>query len=359
MKPIEYFQQQIDAGLIQQDPQQLEVMQILQRIYDDLVEEQQKTPRLLKRIIKKPQQTIKGLYAWGSVGVGKTFLMDCFYLCCPVKKMRLHFHVFMQRIHQELKLLQGEKDPLRKVAKKLIMEAKVLCFDEFFVTDIADAMILGELFDALFAEGICLITTSNVAPSDLYKEGLQRERFLPTIKLIKQHTTVFHMISHHDYRLTHLSQAGVYFTPLDHQSEVYMENAFQHLASGQEIIEGDIELFGRKIKIRKRTADIIWFDFKNICGVPRSQKDYIALSKQYHTVFISGIPVLKPNQLDLTTLFINLIDVFYDANVRLVVSAAADIEHLYPDGRLRFEFARTQSRLIEMQSTDYFNKRSR
>jgi cell division protein ZapE len=165
------------------------------------------------------------------------------------------------------------------------------------------------------------------------------------------------MISHHDYRLMHLSKVGVYFTPLDHQSEKYMEQAFQHLADGQEIIQGDIELFGREIKAIKRTQDMIWFEFENICSVPRSQKDYIALSKQYNTVFISDIPVLKPKQLDLTTAFINLIDVFYDAHVRVVISAAADIEHLYPAGQLRFAFARTQSRLIEMQSTDYFIKR--
>lgn len=361
MTPFDYYSQQLRSGLIHEDAQQREVMQILQQIYEQLLKAQQNKRHWLKRCLSffQSQKGIKGLYLWGSVGVGKTFVMDTFYLCCPFKKIRMHFHVFLQRIHEELKIAQGQINPLKSIARKLRHEAKVICFDEFFVSDITDAMILGELFQALFDEGICLIATSNTAPDDLYKEGLQRERFFPTIRAIKQKTTVYHMISHHDYRLTHLQKAGVYFFPLNHQSHTYMGQAFAHLAGDDVIAINDVEILGRMIKTIRHTSSMIWFDFKVICGVPRSQNDYIALAKRYHTVFVSDVPVLEPKQLNLTTAFIHLIDVFYDANVRVVLSAATDIEHLYPEGRLRFEFARTQSRLIEMQSSDYFNQRKK
>ncbi|OGO94628.1 MAG: cell division protein ZapE [Coxiella sp. RIFCSPHIGHO2_12_FULL_42_15] len=361
MTPFDYYSQQINAGLIQEDAQQREVIQRLQQIYEQLLKEQKRESHWSLRWLAsfKKNTAIKGLYVWGSVGVGKTLIMDTFYLCCPVKKIRLHFHLFLQHIHAELKAIQGQVNPLKTIAKKIRREAKVICFDEFFVSNITDAMLLGELFQTLFEEGICLITTSNVAPDHLYKEGLQRERFLPAIQAIKQHTVVYHMISHHDYRLTHLQKAGVYFTPLNQQSKKYMENAFLHLAGDETIETTDVEVLGRQVKTIRHTQTMIWFNFVAICGIPRSQNDYIALAEQYHTVLVSDIPILVPNALNFTTAFINLIDVFYDANVRVVISAAADIEHLYPEGRLRFEFARTQSRLIEMQSTDYFNKRAR
>ncbi len=357
MTPMEYYQQQLDAGFIQKDDQQVEVIQILQTIYEQLLRQQRKRKSLLKAF-KKPKP-VKGLYAWGSVGVGKTFLMDCFYICYPHKKLRLHFHRFLERIQADLIKLQGEVNPLQKIAKNLCEEADVICFDEFFVTNIADAMILGELFQTLFSLGMCLVTTSNVEPDNLYKDGLQRERFLPAIKCIKANTRVFHMISHHDYRLTHVQQAGVYFSPLNQQTENYLTNTFCHLAEGKPIEESNIKLFDREVSTVKHTEDMIWFEFENICGVPRSQYDYIAVAKQYHTVFVSDIPILHRGQLNLTTSFINLIDVFYDSGVRVVISAAADIEQLYPSGQLKFEFARTQSRIIEMQSDDYFNKRPR
>lgn len=361
LTPLDYYSQQLQAGLIQEDAQQLEVMQILQQVYLQLLAQERRQNQFFSRWLTRflKSSPVKGLYVWGSVGVGKTFIMDTFYLCCPVTKMRLHFHVFLQRVHAELKAIQGQINPLQKIAALFRSEARVICFDEFFVSDITDAMILGELFQALFAEGICLVTTSNVMPDDLYKDGLQRERFFPAIKAIKQNTTVYHMVSHHDYRLTHLHQAGVYFTPLNQQTEKYLENAFQHLAGDEAISESDIKILDRVVKTKKHTATMIWFDFENICGIPRSQNDYIVLAKRYHTVFVSGVPILQAKQLNLTTAFINLVDVFYDASVRMVISAAVDVEHIYPEGRLRFEFARTQSRLIEMQSTDYFAKRSR
>ncbi len=350
MTPFRYYQQQVESGLIRPDPQQQVVVEHLQRIYDDLLT--QSRSGFLSRFRKR--KPVKGLYVYGSVGVGKTFLMDCFYSCCEQRKLRMHFHAFLQRIHRELSAIQGQTDPLKKIARKIALEARVICFDEFFVANIADAMLLGGLFEALFAESVCLVTTSNVAPDDLYKEGLQRERFLPAITLIKQSTEVIAMLSHQDYRLSHSQRSPVYFSPLDEQAQQSMKSVFLRLAEGAKVAMGSVVVLGREIPARWHTDSMICFDFKVICGVPRSQNDYIEIAKRYHTVFVSEIPVLQSDQLNLTTAFIHLIDVFYDARVRLVLSAAASVECLYPVGKLRGEFARTQSRLIEMQSVDYF-----
>jgi cell division protein ZapE len=356
MTPLAYYQQQIDSGLIEKDPQQREVVLELQSIYHNLLKQNHATKSRLGALLQPimRSQNIKGLYVWGSVGVGKTFLMDLFYNCLPIKKMRSHFHQFMREIHAQMKQLQGIENPLDRIAKKIAEETRVLCFDEFMVDDIADAMILANLFKALFANRICLIASSNVHPDNLYKHGLQRELFLPAIELIKQNTRVFHMISHHDYRLIHTNQAGVYFTPLGTQAEMNMEKCFARFSQHQPASSAAIELLGRPVNIRKQAGDTIWFDFFALCDIPRSQNDYLELAKNYKTVLISNVPIIQPNQNNLITAFIHLIDIFYDARVRVIISAAADVEALYPEGRLRFAFARTQSRLIEMQSADYF-----
>jgi len=300
---------------------------------------------------------VQGLYIWGGVGIGKTFLLDCFYHCLPFKeKMRMHFHPFMQMIHQELKAHQGEKNPLQIIANKLAKKTSVLCFDEFFVTDITDAMILARLFDALFAQGVCLIATSNTKPDDLYKNGLQRPLFLPAIALLKQNTTVLHVPTSIDYRLRHLKKSGVFYTPDDAMAEENMEKSFALLANGAEIDDEPIEILGRVIPIRKKTRDIIWFDFDVICRVPRSQQDYLAIAKKYNTVFITHIPVISPHAKDMISLFIRLIDVFYDARIRVVFSAAETIKKIYTQGYLLADYTRTQSRLLEMQSESYFSK---
>ena len=361
MTPLQYYQQQIDSRLIMEDPQQLEAMQELERIYHALLQQERRQKKWFEHILPsfKPISPVKGLYLWGSVGVGKTFLIDTFFHCLPIKKMRLHFHAFMQQIHTELTRWQGQKNPLDLIANQLAKETYVLCFDEFFVSNIADAMILGGLFSALFRNGICLVTSSNVRPDDLYQDGIQRENFLPAIELIKKNTAVFHMISHHDYRLEHVQQAGVYFTPLGPEAEHHMEKSFQHFSNHQSISTKDILLFDRPIKIKKQSGSTIWFDFINIVGTPRSQKDFLEIAKKYKTCLISNIPVIKTDEDNLITSFINLIDVFYDAGMKLVISAETPAEGLYPTGKMRFEFARVQSRLIEMQSSDYFfNRRS-
>ncbi|OYK80879.1 cell division protein ZapE [Coxiella burnetii] len=360
MTPLEYYQQQVEFGFIQKDPQQKEVIDQLQHIYTELLKQENARTRFLNKflhtlVISKP---VKGLYLWGSVGVGKTFLLDTFYHCLPLKKMRLHFHQFMARIHRELTHLQGIKNPLDIIAKKLSRETNVICFDEFFVDNVADAMLLGGLLSALFKYGICFIATSNFKPEDLYKEGLQREQFIPAIKLIKQHTQVFHLTSHYDYRLRYSPQTEVYFTPLDEQAEINMEKSFQHFSNYQPATHTAIELFHRIIPIRKQAGNVIWFEFIDLCGIPRSVKDFLELSQKYKTVLISNVPVLRTDQKNLITSFIKLIDVFYDAKIRLIISAQAPIEELYPEGPLRFEFARTQSRLTEMQRIDWGTDKS-
>lgn len=356
MTPLLYYQQQIDSNLIEKDPQQREVILELQSIYDQLIKQDRATQSWWGRLLHPitPAQPINGLYLWGSVGVGKTFLMDLFFSCLPIKKMRRHFHQFMRDIHTQMKQWQGTKNPLDRIAKNIAADTRVLCFDEFMVDDIADAMILANLFKALFAQRICLIASSNVRPDDLYKNGLQRELFLPAIDMIKQNTHVFHMVSHHDYRLTHHNPAGVYFFPLGQQAEINMEKCFAHFSHQLPVSSADIELLGRPVHIHKQAGNTIWFDFLALCDIPRSQNDYLELAKKYKTVLISNIPVIRANQPNLITSFINLIDIFYDARLRVIISAAADVEELYPEGQLRFAFARTQSRLIEMQSVDYF-----
>src|SRR3990167_987317 len=233
MTPLHYYQREVEAGLIKKDPQQLAVIQLLQDIYTQLVKQSRTGKGFLCRLTHHFQlsKPIHGLYLWGSVGVGKTFMMDTFYHCLPIHKMRYHFHQFMQYVHQELTQLQGQKNPLQIIAKKLSREAKILCFDEFFVSNIADAMLLSGLLEAIFQQGICLVTSSNIRPDDLYKNGIQRENFLPAIDLLKKYTTIFHMISHHDYRLEHVTQAGVYFTPLGQQADDNMEKSFQHFSN--------------------------------------------------------------------------------------------------------------------------------
>ena len=229
MTPKQYYQEALDTGRIRPDERQLPVVDLLDSIFQT-IETQSASNRFLDRFRKKT--AVKGLYLWGSVGIGKTFLMDCFYHCLTIPKMRLHFHQFMRRIHEELKTCQGKKNPLQVIAKKLANEVRIICFDEFFVSDIADAMILGELFSHLFENGITLITSSNIPPDLLYKEGLQRERFLPAIKLIKKNTTVIHLHSTMDYRQQHIRQTGVFYTPLNVISEKNIQNAFTHFSNG-------------------------------------------------------------------------------------------------------------------------------
>lgn len=302
----------------------------------------------------------QGLYFWGGVGRGKTYLMDMFYDALPGDaKLRIHFHRFMRRVHQELATLADTKNPLEVVADRIAAEAKVICFDEFFVSDITDAMILAGMFEALFKRGVCLVATSNIAPDGLYKDGLQRSRFLPAIALIKHHTEVLNIDGGIDYRLRTLERAELYYTPLDTGADASLLQSFEHLVPQRESQavshkkDTRIEIEGRHIDARYLADDVVWFDFDAICDGPRSQNDYIEIAKEFHAVLISDVPQMGPQNEDRARRFINLVDEFYDHNIKLVLSAAVNLPDLYQDGRLAFEFQRTCSRLQEMQSHDY------
>ncbi len=353
MTPLDYYKDQCDKGVISQDSQQLLIMQQLQSIYFNLLQEHKKRNGLFSLFHRR--KMVKGLYLWGGVGIGKTFMMDCFYHSLPFKeKMRMHFHQFMQLVHNQLKKYQGAKDPLQLIAKDIASRTLLLCFDELFVSDITDAMLLGRLFRALFKRGVCLVTTSNTEPDDLYKNGLQREQFLPAIAMLKENTTVMHIPTIIDYRLRHLKEAGVFYTPLDELASKNMEKSFEALAQNEKVTTDPIIILGRSIDVKKRTNKIVWFEFDEICKIPRSQNDYLAIAEQFDTVFISDIPSIPSSAKDTICLFISMVDVFYDARVRLVLSSAEPVEKIYSRGYKTLEYTRTHSRLLEMQSTDYF-----
>lgn len=303
---------------------------------------------------KRGRQGQRGLYIWGGVGRGKTWLMDLFFQSLPFKnKQRSHFHRFMQSVHDELKKYPDEPNPLERVADKIASRARLICFDELFVSDIADAMLLGTLFGALFERGVTLVATSNVAPDDLYKGGLQRARFLPAIRLLKEHTEVVHMAPGADYRLRMLERATTWFDTSDPEHAQRLEDLFVEVAGEPGRSGSTLTINHRRLHAHRQADDVIWFTFEELCEGPRSQSDYIELARCYHTVFLSDVPVLMPEHENAARRFISLVDEFYDRAVKLVVSAAAPIQTFYRGSKLTFEFERTTSRLIEMQSQAY------
>lgn len=363
MTPRERYQSDLQQPGFQYDPAQEKVVSQLQDLYERLVLRHQAASRQkfswarLRGLLRaRPETPERGLYLWGGVGRGKTYLMDIFFDSLPFEqKMRAHFHRFMRRIHRELRTLDGTSDPLESVAERMSKEARVICFDEFFVSDITDAMILGNLLDGLFRRGVSLVATSNIVPEQLYKNGLQRERFLPAIDLLSRHTQVVHVDSPVDYRLRALERAELYHWPLDSQADQSLRQSMLSLVPEQAAVREKVTLNieGRPIRARCIAEDVAWFDFPAICDGPRSQNDYIELAREFHAVLISNVPVFTANNDDLARRFINLVDEFYDRNVKLVLSAAQPLQSLYEGGRLRFEFERTVSRLLEMQSHDY------
>lgn len=300
------------------------------------------------------RKSVRGLYLWGAVGRGKTFLADLLVEALPPQLvLRLHFHRCMGRVQAQLKALQGHVDPLREVAAAFAAEAKLLCLDEFFVSDIGDAMILSGLLEHLFAQGVTLVTTSNIEPAGLYRDGLQRARFLPAIHLLETHCEVRELVSPQDYRLRALTHAGVYFTPAGEHAEHELAACFARIAPGSHRVDTVIRINDRDIQIRRRGDGAVWFDFDAICEGPRAVADYIDLAQRFNTVLISNVPQFTPQTEDAARRFVNLIDEFYDHGVKLVLSAATPATELYDGERLRAEFARTTSRLIEMQSAQY------
>ena len=368
--PLARYKKDLQRDDFSYDATQEMAVKHLQRLYDELVSAEQ--PRRTGGFLRirsrfkvgksKPVEPVKGLYFWGGVGRGKTYLMDTFYDTLPFeRKMRTHFHRFMQRVHQELKALDGTKNPLTVIADKYAAETRIICFDEFFVSDITDAMILGSLLQEFFARGISLVATSNIVPDGLYKDGLQRARFLPAIDLLNRYTEVVNVDSGIDYRLRTLEQAELYHYPLDAQADISLNSSFQSLAPDLEELEENVkvEINNRHIVARKACEDVIWFDFDAICEGARSQNDYIELAKLYHAVLISNVPQLGRERDDAARRFINLVDEFYDSGVKLILSAEKPIHEIYTEGKLSFEIERTKSRLLEMQSTEYLAREHR
>jgi cell division protein ZapE len=336
----------------QSDPAQLDALAVLDRLWRELSTAQPVT--LWQRLRGRATPAPRGLYLWGRVGRGKTFLCDLFHAAVATpRKQRVHFHRFMQSVHAELHVLEGQRDPLDTVAARIATEVRVLVLDEFFVGDIGDAMILGNLLRALFARDVVLVTTSNTPPRELYKDGLQRERFLPAIALLEQSCEVVELVSPHDWRLRALKQAPVYYMPPDAQAERAMLAMFNRIARGDMRRDFDLMVNDRPIPVLREADGAIWFAFAALCEGPRGVADYIELARTYHTIFISGVPRFVPQADDAARRFIELVDEVYDRGVKLILSAAAPIVDLYGGERLRAAFARTESRLIEMHSEDY------
>ena len=356
--PLAAYRADLERGRIVHDPRQEEAVAHTQRLYDQLCAEVMRERGFLRRVGRRllgtPPAVIRGLYLWGGVGRGKTYLVDAFFESLPFEqKLRMHFHRFMQRVHGDLKRLHDVEDPLQRVADRFAGQARVICFDEFHVTDITDAMLLGNLLAALFERGVILVATSNEHPDELYRGGLQRGRFLPAIDLIHQHTRVVHLDSGVDYRLRYLDSAEIYHTPLGEGAEEKLALNFENLAPNAGRADRTIEIENRKIRTIRCADGVVWFDFPAICDGPRGPADYIEIARQFQTVLIGNIPQLHEEQNDMAKRFITLVDEFYDRHVKLILSAAVGITALYTGSRHAAAFRRTASRLQEMQSREY------
>ncbi|MFW9609150.1 MAG: cell division protein ZapE [Aquaspirillum sp.] len=333
------------------DPAQAAAIEVLETLYKELIAFKEKRNRFLGRSFRSPNPP-KGLYFWGGVGRGKSFLMDAFFSCVPYKrKRRIHFHHFMMEVHQELRVVANEPDPLIAVAKRIAAKTRLLCFDEFHVSDIADAMILGRLLKELLARGVIFVMTSNYKPDDLYPNGLQRANFLPTIELIKQSINIYNLDGGNDYRHRALTREPLYIYPLK-ESQPKLFALYQSLHCGKEM-KHELQILGRTIQCVKHSLGVVWFDFAEICGGPRAQTDYLEIARAYHTVLVSNIPKLSAAQSAEARRFTWLVDVFYDCRVKLILSAEVAADQIYTEGIQASEFFRTASRLNEMQTSEY------
>ncbi len=348
--PLSQYRRLTGSGSFSPDASQEQAAQALESLWQELFRQPRRARWGLRA---RRAAAVKGIYLWGSVGRGKTWLMDLFFDCLPAgSKQRTHFHRFMQRIHHDLRDLGQVRDPLPQIAERWALHTRVLCLDEFFVADIADAMLLAGLFEELFARGLTLVATSNVAPDDLYRDGLQRAKFLPAIDLLKRHTRVLHVGGSLDYRLRILEQSEIFHHPLDAAADRVLAGSFDRMAAECEL-NHDFDIDGRPFHARRRGDGIAWFDFEELCKKPRGSVDYIELARMFNTVVISNMPQLGERDADAARRFITLVDEFYDRNVKLLMSAAVPVNDLYTGHRLAFEFQRTSSRLTEMQSHDY------
>lgn len=366
--PTQAYQTALDSGQLQSDPLQLEVVARLQALYDQLLETQESPavkkskPGFFGGFFSKSGSTpenrpVTGLYLWGGVGRGKTLLCDMFYAGLPMeRKKRVHFHRFMQSVHDQLATIKHAESPLEIIAETIAKDCVVLVLDEMHVNDITDAMLMSGLLQGLFKRGVTLVTTSNIEPDGLYKDGLQRARFLPAIDAIKKHVDVVFLGGDIDYRIRLLQNAEVYRTPLDEDSDTTLATQFKAMVASGEVEEsGAIEINGRDIQTRMLADGIAWVEFDALCNTTRSTDDYIELARAHHTVLLGNVPVMNDTTNDATRRFINMIDEFYDRGVKLVITAETRPESLYTGNRLAFEFDRTVSRLSEMQSSEYLS----
>ncbi|AUO02625.1 cell division protein ZapE [Serratia marcescens] len=365
LSPLSRYQQALDAGEYQADEVQRRAVTQLDRIYQALLQKPAVSAPAgglrgkLSRLLGKggdtaPQRPVQGLYMWGGVGRGKTWLMDMFFHSLPGdRKMRLHFHRFMLRVHEELTELQGRENPLEIVADGFKAETDVLCFDEFFVSDITDAMLLATLLQALFARGITLVATSNIPPDDLYRNGLQRARFLPAIDLINEYCDVMNVDAGIDYRLRTLTQAHLYLTPLSDQTRETLDRMFVKLAGKAGDDAPVLQINHRPLQAIRSVDGVLAVDFHTLCEEARSQLDYIALSRLYHSVILYNVRVMGPLKENTARRFLALVDEFYERHIKLVIGAEASMFEIYQGVQLKFEFQRCLSRLQEMQSEEY------
>ncbi len=348
------YEAELVARTFSADPAQLRAVDALERCASEWAVYKEQRSNVFKKLIHRPDIP-RGVYMYGGVGRGKSFLMDCFYHAVPIRrKTRLHFHEFMREVHRELRDLAGTVNPLDELGKRMALRYKLICFDEFHVAEITDALILHRLLAALFDNGVGFVTTSNFKPDDLYPGGMHRDRIIPAIALLNTHLEVLSVDNGVDYRKRTLELVNLYHTPLGAKADAEMSQAFDRLAESQDD-SALLHIESRQIQARRRAGGLVWFDFNTLCGGPRSQNDYLEIASQFHTVLLSDVPMMPPRMASQARRFTWLVDVLYDRRVKLIMSAEAAPEALYTEGPLVHEFPRTVSRLNEMQSAEFLS----
>ena len=346
------YQAQLDERGYRSDPAQLRAVDSLERCETEWADYKARRSNALTKLLARPPIP-RGVYMHGGVGRGKSFLMDCFFQAVPLKrKTRLHFHEFMREVHRELQELKGVVDPLDELGRRIARRFRLICFDEFHVSDVTDAMILHRLLAALFANRVSIVTTSNFHPDALYPNGLHRDRILLAIELLKQHLEVINVDTGTDYRQITLQQVAMYHCPLGEEADVAMQETFTRLAEARDD-EPAMQIEHRTLRALRRAGGVVWFDFRTLCGGPRSQNDYLEIAVRFHTVLLSGVPQMSPRLASEARRFTWLVDVLYDRRVKLILSAEVQPDMLYTDGPMAHEFPRTVSRLREMQSAEF------
>ncbi|MDR2249954.1 cell division protein ZapE [Acinetobacter sp.] len=356
--PAERYAEALASGQFMADEAQAQAVQELDRVWKELLNRYKASKKAFRRF--RRQTSPKGVYMWGGVGRGKTWLMDQFYESVPFRrKTRMHFHHFMQHVHKELNKLSGQRNPLDIVADQIYKDAVVICFDEFFVSNVTDAMILSDLFQKLFVRGVTLIATSNIAPDGLYKNGIHRDRFIPTIEMVKKNCTVLNVDAGVDYRLRVLKQAQLFKSPLGNEVQSWISERYSALTHTQANSQEPIVINNRVVETLGHTEDVLWCEFSELCFKPRSPADFIEIANIYNTVLVSNVPHLTDFLSEGTRRFIYLVDEFYDRGVKLLLTSQDSIIDIYQGEKLAFEIERTRSRLLEMQSDDYLHSEHR